>query len=457
LKKKAIITISLSVIAITIVSGVVFAKNSRADDTHSLGSNASPVSTSSSGSIIIGDSGINGDFTYIPPTLEDNSTTSNEVTNESDFDKAVNAFVPNTKMDLEPDSITVFVNKEYSIPKDYKPTDLVTPDVIFNLITYDERTLMRKEAADALEKLFAAAKEDDIILYGISGYRSYQRQYSIFTNNIVKQGKAHTLKYSAVPGTSEHQTGLSIDVSSKSLGFKLSSNFSSSPEGIWLAENAHRYGYIIRYPEDKADITGYAFEPWHIRYVGIGLANYLYTNEITLDEYYNYEPSPGFDFEALYADMINYVPPVVTVIPPEGEGVIIGENGEIIEGELEDGEIPDEAEEGDSGDLENGEEPEAPVTEAPEDSSDLPPVGEDPVEDPIPDESPDEQGQTDGEEDDTDSTEEDPDPVTEAPIEEGTSNEEAGSDSNTTDPIVNSTSNKTVNSNGIIHPDNIIE
>jgi D-alanyl-D-alanine carboxypeptidase len=455
LKKKAITTLSLSVIAITIISGVVFTKISTADDNKPV--NPSQVSTVSPGSIDLGASGNdNGDFTYIPPTLEDGNNTSSLALDVNDFEEETADFVPNTEMDLDPASITVFVNKEYSIPKNYKPTDLVTPNVIFNLITYDERTLMRKEAADALEKLFAAAKKDDVILYGISGYRSYQRQYHIFTSNIVKKGKVHTLKYSAVPGTSEHQTGLAIDVSSKSLAFKLSSGFSSSPEGLWLAENAHRYGYIIRYPEDKADITGYAYEPWHIRYVGIGLANYLYINQLTLDEYYNYAPSPGFDFEKLYANIINYVPPIVTVTPPlEGDGVMIGENGEIIEGELEEGDTPTN----DIEDVIGEENPDVPTTEDPVDDSDLPPEDADETEDPISEEIPDEQGQAT--DDDGDITTNDPaddttDPTTETPANDTPSNAEGASGINVNNPVVNNGSDITVTPTGFITSDDII-
>ena len=114
-----------------------------------------------------------------------------------------------------------------------------------------ERKYMRKEAAEAIERLFAAALEDGYTLYAISGYRSYERQKEIFLNNIVHKGKKHTLRYSAAPGTSEHQTGLAMDVSSKSVRYKLVTSFAKCNEGKWLAENAHRFGFIIRYPKDS--------------------------------------------------------------------------------------------------------------------------------------------------------------------------------------------------------------
>lgn len=242
-------------------------------------------------------------------------------------------FVPATEIDLDPGSITVFVNPEHSLPKSYIPDNLVTVNVFFNLKSYDERTLMRAEAAHALERLFAAAREDGYELCGVSGYRSYSRQKQIFINNILTKGKEYTLKYSAVPGASEHQTGLAMDVSCKSLRFNLSTSFSETPEGKWLAQNAHLYGYIIRYPKGKAHITGYAYEPWHIRYVGKGLAKYLYENDLTLEEYYNYTPDRNFDFEEKYADLINITPSPEPSIPePTGtDGIITDENGEIID------------------------------------------------------------------------------------------------------------------------------
>ncbi len=282
-----------------------------------------------------------GDYTYIPPTVTEDAGTAPDITEEP--------FVPATEIDLDPNSITVFVNKEYALPKDYQPEDLVTPDIYFNLSYYDERTLMRKDAAKAIEALFTAANEDGCSLSGVSGYRSYQRQKKIFLNNIVTKGKTHTLKYSAVPGTSEHQTGLVMDISCASLRYDLNAKFIKTPEGQWVAENAHRFGFIVRYPDGKSDITGYSYEPWHIRYVGKALAKYLYEHDLTLEEYYNYTPSPDFDFEAVYASLINYKPPVTATIPPiSGEDLVLGEDGEIVDGDIDGETDPDSK--GDPGD-----------------------------------------------------------------------------------------------------------
>ncbi len=306
MNKKALIIITFSLLAITSVCGVVIAVSKN----HS---NASEIDVSTHDP--------DSDYTYISPSLEDEDIASEIEKDNNDIDKEIPDsliddevlnFVPATEMDLDPTSITVYVNKEYSVSKNFKPEKLITPNIRFDFLDYSERTLMHPEAAKALEELFSDAEEDDCDLVAISAYRSYSRQYKIFTNNLVYKGKRHTLLYSAVPGTSEHQTGLAIDVSTEALNNKLVEAFSDTPEGKWLAKNSYKYGYVVRYPKDKAEITGYAYEPWHIRYVGKGLANYLYTNKLTLDEYYNYTPSPDFNFEKEYANILNYQPPTPT-------------------------------------------------------------------------------------------------------------------------------------------------
>ena len=103
----------------------------------------------------------------------------------------------------------------------------------------------------------------------------YERQAVIYDEKVAKSGEKEADKYSARPGYSEHQTGLAIDVSTGCIGYRLLETFANTNEGKWLAENAHNYGFVIRYPEDKTEITGYAYEPWHLRYVGIELAGYL--------------------------------------------------------------------------------------------------------------------------------------------------------------------------------------
>ncbi|WP_413374938.1 D-alanyl-D-alanine carboxypeptidase family protein [Paenibacillus taichungensis] len=185
------------------------------------------------------------------------------------------------------EAMTVIVNKQRSLPEGYEPDDLVEPNVPFSFDGPHEKRHMRKEAAEALEKLFAGAKADDIELRAVSGYRSYERQVSIYNNNVKTKGKEYTDRVSSVPGHSEHQTGLAIDVSSPSVGNAIEEVFGTSKEGQWLAEHAAEYGFIIRYPKGEEGITGYVYEPWHIRYVGTDLAPDVVKSGLTLEEYFD--------------------------------------------------------------------------------------------------------------------------------------------------------------------------
>ncbi|MDD7403822.1 MAG: D-alanyl-D-alanine carboxypeptidase family protein [Butyribacter sp.] len=189
-------------------------------------------------------------------------------------------------VNTKPDSYSVLVNREYPISKDYIPADLVVPNVPFSFYGIYEKSYVRQRAATALEDLFGAAKESGYTLKLVSAYRSYDRQKQIYNNNVSKRGVKKTDKVSAMPGTSEHQTGLAIDVSCSAVGCTIEESFGNTDEGKWLKKNCYKYGFIIRYPKNKTDITGYSYEPWHIRYVGKNLAKHLVKNKITLEEYY---------------------------------------------------------------------------------------------------------------------------------------------------------------------------
>ncbi|MFS0873240.1 D-alanyl-D-alanine carboxypeptidase family protein [Paenibacillus xylanilyticus] len=185
------------------------------------------------------------------------------------------------------EAMTVIVNKQRSLPEGYEPNDLVEPNVPFSFDGPHEKRHMRKEAAEALEKLFAGAEADGIELRAVSGYRSYERQVSIYNNNVKTKGQEYTDRVSSKPGRSEHQTGLAMDVSSPSVGNALEEVFGTSKEGQWLAEHAAEYGFVIRYLEGEEDITGYVYEPWHIRYVGTDLAPDIVKSGLTLEEYFD--------------------------------------------------------------------------------------------------------------------------------------------------------------------------
>lgn len=195
---------------------------------------------------------------------------------------------PPLAVNTDTSTVTYLVNREYPLPEDFVPEGLITPDVLFPFSdTTIDKAKMTPDAGAALALLFDAAYDEaGLTLYGVSAYRSYARQYTIYATNLATRGVAHTNRYSAAPGRSEHQTGLAIDISCASEGFGLETTFADTPEGIWAAKNAHRFGFILRYPKDKEHITGYNYEPWHIRYVGTELAGYLYETGLTLDEYY---------------------------------------------------------------------------------------------------------------------------------------------------------------------------
>ncbi|WP_407082982.1 M15 family metallopeptidase [Paenibacillus polygoni] len=185
------------------------------------------------------------------------------------------------------EAVTVIVNKERSLPEGYEPDDLVEPNVPFSFDGPHEKRHLRKEAAAALEELFAAAKEDGIELRAVSGYRSYNRQVSVYNSSVERNGEEYAARVSAKPGYSEHQTGLAIDVSSPSVGNVIEEVFGDSEEGKWLEEHAPEYGFVIRYLKDREDITGYVYEPWHIRYVGKELAPDIAESGLTLEEYFD--------------------------------------------------------------------------------------------------------------------------------------------------------------------------
>ncbi|KIL39959.1 hypothetical protein SD70_17140 [Gordoniibacillus kamchatkensis] len=191
----------------------------------------------------------------------------------------------------KPDSISVLVNKQFALPAKYEPSDLVYPDVPFIFKENIEKRKMRKEAAAALEKLFAGAGKDGISLAGVSAYRSYATQKALFNNYVKTDGEAKAKTYSAEPGHSEHETGLAIDVTGSDGKCAAQNCFGGTKEAEWLAKHAAEYGFIIRYPKGKEAITGYQYEPWHIRYVGTDMAKEIAGKGLTLEQYLNAVPA----------------------------------------------------------------------------------------------------------------------------------------------------------------------
>lgn len=173
------------------------------------------------------------------------------------------------------------VNRDYAITADYVPNDLVKPNVLGG----SESTMLRAEAAAALEEMFTAAKEEEgYLLVAVSGYRSYGKQAAIHSQKVRSVGKKEALRVSAPAGCSEHQLGLAMDVGRKR-NTSLNKSFGDSPEGQWVAENAHRFGFIIRYKAEWEEVTGYMYEPWHLRYVGKEHAARIYELDIPFEYY----------------------------------------------------------------------------------------------------------------------------------------------------------------------------
>lgn len=184
----------------------------------------------------------------------------------------------------DPNNTLVLVNKYFKLPTNYKPQLLVYPHVRF-LTGRTEKAKMQLIAANALEKMFHAAKHDGVTLTGVSAYRSYKTQVALFKHYEQRDGQAKALTYSAFPGTSEHETGLAIDVSDAAGRTAATPAFSGTKESLWLESHASNYGYIIRYPKGKQAVTGYEYEPWHLRYVGTAVAKSLKAANQTLEEY----------------------------------------------------------------------------------------------------------------------------------------------------------------------------
>lgn len=178
----------------------------------------------------------------------------------------------------------LLVNKKNKLSPKYQPKDLVTLKQETNTAVTQYHQL-RKKAAKAFYLLAKAAKKKGHTIVATTGYRPYEYQKSLFQTYSNKDGAKAANTYSAKPGYSEHQTGLAADVTSPSVGFTLDRGYGEKKEGKWLAQNAHKFGYIIRYPKGKEDVTGYEYEPWHIRYVGKTAAAKIYKKNGTLEEY----------------------------------------------------------------------------------------------------------------------------------------------------------------------------
>lgn len=183
-------------------------------------------------------------------------------------------------------SPVVVVNKRRPLtPVRYTPGPLVGV----------EGPLMRNDAAQQLTRLLSGARAAGVAMVPVSGYRSYDTQASLYASYVQQYGQATADLISARPGHSEHQTGLTIDIGNANGACGLQECFGGTPSGVWAAQNAWRYGFIVRYPQGQTSITGYAYEPWHLRYVGLTIASEMRSHNLsTLEHYMGLPAAPSY-------------------------------------------------------------------------------------------------------------------------------------------------------------------
>jgi len=189
-------------------------------------------------------------------------------------------FYTNTKVVANPEDILVLCNKYNSLPDNYVPSDLVE---VTTANSAASSLRLRKEAAQAFDKLCTGAKQAGYTILGASAYRSYSSQKTLYNNYVAVDGVTKADIYSARAGFSEHQTGLTVDVKNATVVYD---SFGTTPEYQWAKDNIQKYGFIIRYLPSTVDITGYKSEEWHFRYVGVDTATAVYALGISYDEYY---------------------------------------------------------------------------------------------------------------------------------------------------------------------------
>ena len=186
-------------------------------------------------------------------------------------------FVENKKNELEYENL-MLVNRDNPMPKDFLP----------NLVDIGNGYKFDENGAKYLLEMFDVAKRDGVNLFVVSAYRSVKKQTQNFNNSVERlkrEGYAEqeaynqTIRYIALPGTSEHSIGLAVDINS------LQEDFDQTSEFKWLKENCYKYGFILRYPKNKEGVTKVAYEPWHYRYVGKKHAEKIMMDDITLEEY----------------------------------------------------------------------------------------------------------------------------------------------------------------------------
>lgn len=191
----------------------------------------------------------------------------------------------------DPTGYSIVVNKRRPLPADFVPRDLVTVNVPHT----GEDPRLQKKAARAVEELFAAfTEETGLRMRSNSAYRSFRDQQAEYKKFAQTLGESEALETTAKPGFSEHQTGLAIDIGAVDAGCDARACFAATEHSRWLQQNAWRFGFIIRYPRGQESVTGYTYEPWHLRYVGPRLAKKIHGHYSSLEAYFGLPPAPTY-------------------------------------------------------------------------------------------------------------------------------------------------------------------
>ena len=216
--------------------------------------------------------------------------------NSVEADSEKEASTTDTSSEIKP----IIINKRSPLPMDFV-TDLVVPDVRLRLDSGQEQMQIDRALKADLEAMFSAAQLDGVELVFGSGYRSREKQAEFYESYAARDGVLAADTYSARPGYSEHQSGLSFDATSADGTCHLELCWEDTPEGKWMASNAPQYGFIIRYPKNKESITGYQYEPWHFRYVRVANApntlddaERITKQNLTFEEYYGHPAAPDY-------------------------------------------------------------------------------------------------------------------------------------------------------------------
>lgn len=191
-------------------------------------------------------------------------------------------------------SLWVVVDKLRPLKPGYVPAGLAAPAVALRLSAGSDEMKMRPDSGAALKEMFTDAKAAGSNLLIASAYRSEATQKAVHASYVAQKGAAAADTDSARAGYSEHQTGLAVDVGRTDHKCEVEACFGDTPEGKWVAQNAYKYGFIVRYPTGKQANTGYVYEPWHLRYVGKDLAKAIYDSGQTMEEFFDLPAAPDY-------------------------------------------------------------------------------------------------------------------------------------------------------------------